>query len=81
MGHIQFEVTAGGWVYNDHDGDTLRVEVTDQAGTLIWVFGVQLNQMGAFSDFTLDGVGVGVDLSHLLLLLLTVVHLLLLLHF
>ena len=43
VGHVQFEVTAGGRVNNHHYGDAFRVEVRDQTGTLIRIICVQLN--------------------------------------
>lgn len=57
MGHIKFEITAWGRVNDYHDGDTLGMEITDQTGALIWVLGIELDQMSSLADFTLDRIG------------------------
>jgi len=53
MRNVQFVVTARWRVHNDHNGDTLVVLVRDQAGTLVRVVRVELDQMCAAAKFSL----------------------------
>jgi hypothetical protein len=53
MRNVQCVVTARWRIYNDHNGDTLVVLVRDQAGTLVRVVRVELDQMCAAAKFSL----------------------------
>ena len=53
VGHVQLQVAARGRVYDDHDGDAVLVLVTDEAGALVGVRGVQLDQVSAVAQLPL----------------------------
>lgn len=54
MGNIELKITARRWINNDHDRNTLGMEIWNQTRTLVRVMGVQLDQMSAFSNLPLN---------------------------
>lgn len=49
VGHVQLVIAAAGWVNDDHNRHSVVVLVTDQARALIWINGVQLDQVGSLA--------------------------------
>jgi len=56
MGHIELVVAARGRVHDYHDGDTTVVLVRDKARTLVGVSCVELDQVSALANLSLDFV-------------------------
>jgi hypothetical protein len=53
MRNVQLVVTTTGRIHNNHDRNSLGVVITYKARALIWVIGVELNQVCTLSQFAL----------------------------
>lgn len=54
--HVQLVVAAAGWVHDYHNRDSLEVLVADQAGALVWVVRVKLDQVRPVPQLALHAI-------------------------
>jgi hypothetical protein len=62
--HIHLTVTAAWIFHDDHDWNSIRVVLRDQARSFFWVVGVELNQVCFRSEASLHVVVVCINLLH-----------------